>query len=244
MKLAICVTGQYRPTVRNPSDPKFNLDRFQQIFYDADVYYHTYDKNVDSLPNWINRNQVYSWPEPENHYHPVNDTPFLCPHQKFHDYRKRNILTHKTAHAHKQILSYANLIEQMTLPQYHSYDILIRIRWDTAINMTRQDIEKYFEYAMNEGPVGFMTRANRGPKYENGNTVILPKDSTTIDDDWYCYLPDTMILHSPKHFDPKYVQELFSKRQLWPAEWGWWQTMSEPYNNNHLSVHGGVIIAR
>lgn len=243
MKLALCITGQYRPHIRNPSGPKFNLDRFDEVFSDADVYYHTYDNEVDTLPDWIDRARVYSWPEPKNHYHPVNDTTHLCPHQKFYEYRARNTFFNKTAHAHKQIVAYANLVQQ--IDHYHDYDVLVRIRWDTAINMDRKDLEQYLEYAMDKGPVGFMTRTNRGPKYDSGNTVILSKEVEGNEaDDWFCYLPDTMILHSPNHFDPLFAQKLFEQKQLWPAEWGWWQVMSKPYNNNHLSVHGGVIISR
>ena len=65
-----------------------------------------------------------------------------------------------------------------------------------------------------------------------------------INDDWYCFLADSLIFHAPKHFNPKYVQQLHADKNLWPAEWGWWQVLSEPNNNIHNCYHGGSIIAR
>ena len=41
-----------------------------------------------------------------------------------------------------------------------------------------------------------------------------------------------------KHFDHAMVRKLVKNEALLPAQWGWYQILSEPYGDIHSSVHG------
>ena len=141
---------------------------------------------------------------------------------------------HKTQHSSKQILGYADVVSKIT----KEYDVMVRTRWDSLLS-NQINFQPYLEEALDH-PVGFMTRPGRGHTVDKISNV----NKNDINDDWYCFLADSLIFHAPKHFNPKYVQQLHADKNLWPAEWGWWQVLSEPNNNIHNCYHGGSIIAR
>ena len=83
-----------------------------------------------------------------------------------------------------------------------------------------------------------MVRDNRGPNFGSGKLQELPKDENDINNDWFHFLPSSLIIHHRKHFDVKQVTQLDKNCELLPNEWGWYQVLSAPYGGIHTSVHG------
>ena len=247
MKIGICIVGLYRDKL-STMDVKDITKTVHDQFPDADFYYHTWDSEKNNIPLQYHEN-LYTCPEPQFDYHPVADCKNVGKHGKFSNYKKHKLLHNKTAHGSKQILGYADLLSKIP---YKDYDILIRLRWDVLIVKPISELAKFYDYAMNTGPVGVMTRKGRTTDHDRTAVEVnqdetkpeLSYQSNFENDDWYGYLADTLIMHSPKHFDPKYVNELHNKKELHPVEWGWYQVMSEPFGDNHKSVHNIARIVR
>ena len=231
MRIALCINGLYRNHI-NPG-PKEIITRLHRIFAGADVYYHTWTKRIAEVPLEYHENLFYC-DEPELDYHPIHDSKTDSLHGKWIPYKSKKISVHKTQHSSKQILGYADVVSKIT----KEYDVMVRTRWDSLLS-NQINFQPYLEEALDH-PVGFMTRPGRGHTVDKISNV----NKNDINDDWYCYLADSLIFHAPKHFNPKYVQQLHADKNLWPAEWGWWQVLSEPNNNIHNCYHGGSIIAR
>lgn len=258
MRVAVCINGLYRDYVQpNPEQLLRSMKLAFGRFATLDFFYHTWDDKRWTVP-LQHHDRLYSCPEPELDYHPIADNDNItCKHGKLIDYKRNilfqeySILKQKTAHASKQILGYADLISKV--PQ--DYDMYIRARWDTGVS-TLVDFTPWTKVALEDGPVGFMTRPNRGHSLDDFR--LLSKDVTSsihdgirhnrifpTYDDWYHYMPDILVFHAPGAFDPGKAKLLHEEKKLLPAEWGWWQVMSEPYGGSiHNSVHGGAYIAR
>jgi hypothetical protein len=227
LKIALCINGVYRPWV-NPKPPSL-LKAMKDVLSPTDVFLHTWTEHRDSNPY-----DTLHCPEPVLDYHPVDDIEGLCDHDKFISYRKNRTMHKKTANRNKQLLGYADLLSKIP----NNYDLIIRARWETIVSPIF-NYNKYIEKAMDVGPVGFMIRPNRNQSIHEDLEVSKGKA-----DDWYQFLPDALIFHRREHYDVEYVYELHEKKKLLPAEWGWYQIMSEPFGNIHTSVHGGADVAR
>jgi hypothetical protein len=226
MKIALCINGVYRPWV-TPKPPNLLL-AMKDVLKPTDVFFHTWSEHRDSNPY-----NTFHCPEPVLDYHPVDDIN-LCDHDKFLSYRKNKTAHEKTANRSKQLLGYADLLSKIP----DDYDLIVRARWETIVSASF-DYSKYMQKAINEGPVGFMIRPNRGQSIHQDVQVSKNKS-----DDWYQFLPDALIFHKKQHYDINYVYELHEKKMLLPAEWGWYQIMSKPFGDIHTSVHGGADVAR
>ena len=64
----------------------------------------------------------------------------------------------------------------------------------------------------------------------------------SVSRDWCWWLNDNLIIHPPSKFDPEKVLKLHEEKRLWPAEFGWYQVLSE--NDDHHCVYGGCAIER
>ena len=239
MKTAILVTGQYRPYVK---DANLLMKKMQSVFK-TDMYFHTWNQHVPTTPIEYHNRLSYC-KEPELDYHPVNDVAYVAKHGKFDNYQKKRLLNDKMQHASKQILGYADLLSKIP----DDFDILIRTRWDILVSK-EVNFKPYLEKAYEQGPVGFMTRGSR--RHNIDELIELPTDGQRARadipfefDDWYGHLPDNLIMHRREHFDIERVKKLHKEKNLVPAEWGWYQIMSEPYGDIHTSVHGGAVIVR
>ena len=230
MKTAILVTGQYRPHVK---DAHRNIKIMQSVFK-THMFFHTWNDNTSTVPIEYHDRLVYC-KEPEVDYHPISDIEWVGKHGKWDNYVKKRLLYNKTQNANKQILAYADLLSKIP----DDFDVLIRMRWDILVSK-KVNFKPYLEKAYEEGPVGFMTRGNRGHNVDK--LLDVPKDDKL--DDWYGYLPDSLIMHKREHFDIDLVKKLHKEKNLAPAEWGFYQVMSEPYGDIHSSVHGGAQLAR
>lgn len=228
MKIAVCISGQ----VRNSNQEAVN--KLKTVFPTADFYYHTWKGlNVSKTLNSID---ILRCHEPSIDYHTILDIDD-CKNQKFNFYKDNpNKIHKKFLHASKQILAHAFLVCQLK----QNYDIIIRTRWDVKVSK-EVDFFPYLEIAYDQGPVGFHTRSKRGDDIHKPYIVDKNKlgPDGLPDPRWYSYLPDVLIMHKPIHFNTDYVYELHENKKLMAAEWGWYQTMSEPYNDHHTSVRGG-----
>jgi hypothetical protein len=238
MKTAILITGQYRPKVRNA---KKLIQNITDIFK-CEIFFHTWNDNVIKTPIEYHNRLMYC-AEPEVDYHPVSDVEWVGKHGKWKEYKDKKLLYNKQQNANKQILAYADLLSK--IPKH--IDMCIKTRWDMNVS-NEVDFRPYIEKAQ-EGPVGFMTRGGR--KHDIHQLIELPKEDINphseidfIMDDWYGYLPDSMIFHRRDIFNIDLVKKLHSEKNLAPAEWGWYQILSEPYGDIHTSVHGGAQIVR
>ena len=182
MKTAILVTGQDRPQVKNAN---ILVKKMESVFK-AQMFFHTWDKNVTKTPIEYHNRLEYC-KEPVVDYHPRSDIEWVGKHGKWDNYRKKRLLYNKTQHANKQILAYADLLSKIP----NDFDLLIRTRWDVLISQ-KVKFTPYLEKAYEEGPVGFMTRGNRGHLVDN--LLDVPKADITVD--WYGYLPDILIHHN------------------------------------------------
>lgn len=227
MKVALCINGVYRPWV-TPKPPKLIRDMYN-ILECTDIFLHTWTEHRASNPY-----VTLHCPEPILDYHPVDDVTVECDHGKFASYKANKTFHEKTANRSKQLLGYADLLSQIT----GDYDLIIRARWETIISPSF-DYNKYKQIAMDQGPVGFSIRPNRGQSIHND--LAVSKDKS---DDWYKFLPDALIFHRRDHYNIEYVHQLHAEKNLLPAEWGWYQIMSEPFGDIHTSVHGGADVAR
>jgi hypothetical protein len=237
MKTAIVVTGQYRPHVK---DAKQLIEQMEAVFK-THIFFHTWNDGVVKVPIEYHNRLVYC-KEPEVDYHPISDIEWIGKHGKWDHYLKNKLIYDKTQHQNKQILAYADLLSKVP----DDFDVLIRTRWDVLVS-GKVNFRPYIEKAYEEGPVGFMSRPKRGHTVDQ--LIELPKEDTQQVlkfklDDWYGYLPDNMIMHRREHFDSDLVKRLHKEKNLAPAEFGWYQVMSEPYGDIHTSVHGGAVIVR
>jgi len=233
MKTAILVTGHYRKNVR---DAKGLIKNIMEIFK-VPIFFHTWDNDVISVPiEWHDR--LLSCPEPKLDYHPIDDNTLSMKHGKWEAYKTKKLLHNKTANASKQLLAYADLIDKIP----DEFDMCIKVRWDIHVS-NKVDFTPYLKKAYNDGAVGFMTRGGRKHAVDN----LVPLTEKAMEDkfdDWYGYLPDTMIFHKREQFNSKLVKELHANKALAPAEWGWYQILSEPFGDIHTSIHGGALISR
>jgi len=239
MKIAVSLTGLYRGNIGR--DPIKSIQEMQNKF-DCDMYFHTWQGREHEVPDMFKTiGRFYTCPEPKMEYHPIFD-PEPTTNPKHTWYRQTRHNGHKTINGTKQILSYADLFQ--LIPD--DYDIYIKTRWDTAINKYF-DFEQFYDTVLNEGPVGFMTRAGGANAHDwmSKKHRIVPKTKTNENNDWHDMLSDALIMHTREHFDPNYVFQLHREEQLLGAEWGWWQVMSKPFGGEiHTSVYGGVTLIR
>lgn len=231
-KIAILISGLYRPKIKQPITKL--IDNLNTLFPNSELFFHTWEDKKTEIPDYL-QDRLYVCPEPIMDYHPITDTSGHK-HGKYKAYKEKGFFHDKFAHGNKQIIGYADLYEKVE----KGFNRFIRCRWDTELDMAF-DFQPYLD-SIYDGPIGFMIRPNRGHSLGQGRTWSIDKENKM--DDWYGYLPDHLILHHRRHFDPHLVKELHENKKLTCAEWGWYQVMSEPYGDVHQSVHGAANLSR
>lgn len=244
MKVAVCVSGI----------PKGNVQEYlerMKYHFPYTYFFSTWEDQLDSAMKKIPNTIIYSWPEPEMHYHPVIDLvgkpkniKLLKFQENFETGKFGTVMKNRTQHHTKQILGHAYLVNFIP-PEY---DMILRIRYDTWLSK-KVDFHEYLNQSYNQRiAIGFGTRTLRHKNIDKFYEVpkIYPEDFSDpeLSHDWAYYLMDPLIMHPRELFDTKYVWKLHKEKKLMPAEWGWSQILSEPYNYNHLSVYGGTQIER
>ena len=148
-------------------------------------------------------------------------------------YEEQKLSWDKLYYGTVPILQHCDLLRK--IPK--EYNLIIRCDWNTQIDR-QVDLHHWYRKAFEQGPIGFMVRDNRGPNFGSGKLQELPKDENDINNDWFHFLPSSLIIHHRKHFDVKQVTQLDKNCELLPNEWGWYQVLSAPYGGIHTSVHG------
>lgn len=229
MRIAVCVSGLCRGNALD------NISKLKQVL-PYDFYFGTWETTQTVESKQLN---AMVFEEPIMHYHP------LCDIADFENERYthfRNLYCHDTPEISemlknhtKQIIAHAYMMKNLK----DNYDIIIRTRYDVLIS-NQVDFSMYIEKSFTKQcAVGFSTLW----KPHNNKIDILEeikKDSR--DSKWFSYLLDLLIIHPPQLFDVNYVFELHNQKQLRNAEYGWYQILSEPYDDNHICVAGGIQI--
>lgn len=227
MKVAVCISGQQRPTSINRSllDERM-YNAFRSV--DCDFYYHTW---TDS--NLFPYNGMHIQNQPKIDYHPVKDTKHKAG-PMLEERRNSSRSNEKFKHASKQILAHAFLCDRLN----KKYDMVVRLRWDLYFS-DKLDYKQLLEKSYEEGPHGYGYQAKFDLKILN-NPEKMKKDNRR----WNGMLTDNCIFHRPEWFDTSYVYHLHESKNLLAAEWGFYQTMSEPFGDHHNNFTGGVLASR
>jgi len=242
MKIAICFSGIVRGKVGR------NIEHIKNAMPEADFFYATWEERQNEMSKKLN---CVTYPEPNVTYNAWTDIDpkHIPPHHKYMQYRNgiKNKLggvynNESLNHSTKQILAHAYQLRD--IPE--EYDIIVRIRYDVVCG-SRVKFEKYVNQAFKEQiAIGF---AIRGGRYTKMNSFYdIPHKYTTLESDisisrdWCWWLNDNIIIHPRNKFDTEKVFQYDKEKKLWPAEYGWYQMLSE--NDDHHSVYGGCSIER
>ena len=241
MKIAICVAGIVRGNVND------NIKRAQDHFGNitkTNIFFATWEEYKNDQSEKL---ECSYFPEPVLDYNPWLDCD-ESPHPKYAGYRKRMLagekMNKKLPHATKQIIAHAHQLKHQ-VPK--TYDLIVRTRWDTFIS-EQVDFQRYLDYAYeNRCAVGFAIRGNRHPYVHKFKEVpkIYPKEDQhpSVSNDWGWWINDNMIIHHRYIFKPDKVFDLHKEGKLLPAEYGWYQVLSEG-RDDLLSVYGGAALER
>jgi len=231
LKVAVCVSGLAR-SGRPDRDISLNLKSVKRAFPMADVFLGTWSQHANHVGHLFPEYRILPIIEPNIHYHPYIDAPYdiirtdklrKMVRQSHNDAMLRERYSHQT----KQILAHAAMVDNLPTP----YDAIIRVRYDTYVSQ-QADFAEYLSICISQQrAIGFA--------WMQGVTDFdvatpLPSDSQYRDR----FLFDQLIIHTANTFDPSYVRKLSDEKRLLPAEFGWWQVLSEPYGDNHLCVCG------
>jgi len=244
MKIAICISGIARGNVDH------HVDLLKKAFPDGDLFYATWEEQQNDISK---RYKEDLFPEPELHYNPWYQCVTDNPHPKYEDY-KRNWLKgrfpkdDKLIHANKQIIAHAHQIQNLPEMSWDNqkYDMIVRCRWDTVVS-TKVNWKYYLDKSYNESQaIGFGIRGNRHidlHSFKDIDHVYITRDTDQVwSRDWSYWINDPLIIHPKKLLDPNYVFKLYEDKNLWPAEYGWYQVLSK--GDNHHCVYGGASIDR
>ena len=223
MNLAICVTGT---NIKNGH----MVDPLKAKLKGANFYYHTWTNKTNLIPNEY-RDRLFTMHYPKWHYHPMQVNP-PSKHPKYQKYQQGSLIN-DMYFGIAPIIAHADLMRK--IPKHH--DLIIRVDWNAQIDR-QVPIENWLRMAYENGPVGFITRENRGPKFGKG--IVEQVDKSNPEDDWNGFLPYNFLIHRRDHFKPSVVDMLINEAKLYPNEWGWYQVLSEPYGDIHTSMHGFV----
>ena len=240
MKIAICISGIARGQV------KHNIGRMKEAFGDkADIFTASWRGHKNDLTEQYNAKY---YDEPAIHYNPWKDCVTDNPHPKYKAY-KQSFIDKTEISQHPKLL---NATKQLIAHAYHlpdipeEYDMIIRVRWDTVVSI-KLDFTKYLEQSYNENiAVGFAIRGGRHAKldeFKNIDHVYVTEDTDQMwSRDWCYWLNDNMIFHPRKLYDCNKVLQYHEEKKLWPAEYGWYQMLSN--TDNHHGVYGGAVIEK
>lgn len=222
MKVAICFSGiieegnkEYSKSVETIKD-----------YFGYDCFFGTWEGRY--TPKEYN---VWKFQEPEMHYHPGYE--FVSPTPKNYRWKnntpRRKGMMDKFYHRTKQILIHSYMLRKIPL----EYDMIIRVRFDNVIDTKRQTYKILNESYENKRAIGFHVPKGKNNQHLDA-LVRLPKNSPRQLE----HLVDHMIIHPRSLFDSDYVESLHHDKKLLPAEWGWYQALSENNGDNHQSILG------
>ena len=251
MKVAVCVSGLCKGKVQRNMDYASEILNIDKKHF----FYSTWEgREKDCIDAKIEN--FYTFKEPTIDYHPLADIPESIMPQVYKTWCLRKIcqgntnitLKNKIKHQTKQIFGHSYLLEKVP----EEYDMIVRIRYDTYITpKLKQELRELLKLSYSESKtIGFGTRIKR---HSNMNILKhVPHDvperhgpsDRNISNDWYGYIMDPMIFHRRNMFNSQLVLELHDKNSLLSAERGWYQILSQPFNDNHECFYGGAQIEK
>jgi len=238
MKIAFSISGIPRcgtePHEFINQDFNRNLDSWRAAFPSADFYFGTWEQYREKAASIFTEYEVTSFEEPCISYHPFYDMKkevmysdrLLNVGDKYAIVK--DVRQNRYIHQTKQILAHAFMIDHYNLKS--QYDIIVRSRYDTFISW-KSNFESIIEEIYNEKKAAGFAVSNDNLF----NSIVKLKKS---DRNSNCFLLDSLIIHSSEIFDPQHVYHLDKNELLLPCEFGWFQTMSLPYGENHVCYSG------
>ena len=236
MKVAVCISGQQRNTVGFAySDlEKRMFHAFRNV--DIDYYYQTWDDN--KLHD--RERDILVLPEPIIHYNPVHDPKYITGPWITRKKKDTENPYPKLFHGTKQILAHNYICKAIT----KKYDMIVRCRYDLYFSDIL-DYNKLLEKSYEEGPYGFGWQSGKmKPNDLNALNNPYAIEKRKDNDRWQGMLTDNLIFHRPEHFNTEYVDHLHNNKELLTAEAGWYQVLSQPYNDHHTNFMGGILTSR
>jgi hypothetical protein len=215
MKIAVCFSGILR------GNHIQNIETFKQKLPNADFFYTTWSGGETA--DYIDR--YYS--QPQLHYKPATEPDYPHTYKRFlrgsaNNWQERS----------KQILAHCLVVDDYC----KDYDVIIRARYD-AILAPYLDLQEYcnMTYEKNQS-IGFFTPRN----------MSLPQSLTNVTEGerWFEHHVDHLIIHKKNLLHTDLAWHLHQEKKLRIAEYGWWQVLSEPNGNNHLTFKGGVKLEK
>tara|TARA_R110000851_G_scaffold123683_2_gene253575 strand:- start:774 stop:1520 length:747 start_codon:yes stop_codon:yes gene_type:complete len=230
MKVAVCISG-----IPNSSHnlQRRNVDVLKEKFPDADFYYATWKGYENEFYKYFPNDECLVFDEPIMHYHPYFDiTDFTSKDwEETKSWVKRTNKTSWSSHHTKQILIHAMLVNSID----KKYDIIVRTRFDAFVwkapdaNFTQYIKDTKENYRANCFAV------TRKSMFKN-----LYESDYIKDKKMKKWILDQLIIHPRNMIDYENIMTLHTEKSLRAAEYGWHQTLSEPYSDNHRNWHGWV----
>ena len=252
MKIALCISGIPRsgdaPGENKNLDFNRNLTNLKKHFPTADVYLGTWRQYEDAFTKYPFLAEYPHWffDEPKSHYHPYFDMPkkhmISEKMRKVADvYKKVPRLHERIRYQAHQIMCHALLVDQ--LPE--KYDVIIRARYDTFTYTTANFDEYVNDVYQNKTACGFACLRGHWPTFNiiremSKDDPVQCDGAVDLHNNREKYLFDSLIMHHGDSIDTKCVFDLYEQKRLCPAEFGWYQTLSQPYNDNHRCFSGWV----
>ena len=230
MKVAICFSGQMR------GDYERNIADVIECYPKADVYF----------TSWVNQPQ-HKWvhryyEELTLHYNPALENADGVPDVYQQWIRTRKAEDERWKHRTKQILGHALVVKDFA----DDYDVIVRARYDNIVGPAMKEQMSWFiERAFNKkkslgffvprmscDPTPFLLQQNKHQK--QFGLLELNSDRRKK------HHVDHMIIHHRDVFNTDYVWKLHDEKRLLVAEYGWWQVLSQPYDDNYEAYKGYV----
>ena len=214
IKVAVCVSGICG------DDTLRNMDMLQsQLPYD--FFFGVWDGKENNVSRKLN---AVSFDEPKSTYHhycDITDNSYTT----FMNVRNRIIQSgyhskyDNRRYQANQIVAHAHMLDYIP----NDYNMIIRTRYDIIIS-NKIDYDSYIkESYKNNCAMGFGTIYAVNPTIHSIVNAPVKR--------WEKYLIDNFIIHPRSLFDTKRVFKLINDQQLKPAEFGWYQILSEPHGS-------------
>jgi hypothetical protein len=227
MKIAVCISG-----LVNGNYTRRNIEVFKQKFPSADFYYATWTDQKEYFKRAFPKDTCFYFDSPKIHYHPYEAKNFTSVYwEDTKNWLLKNRKWEWARHHTKQHIIHAYLLNSID----KDYDVIVRTRFDA--------------FAWRSDEANFMQFVEDSFVNNRANCFAVtqkPKFKELYESDYnekprmkeWCL--DQLIIHPRKLFDTDAVLKLFKEELLRPAEFGWYQTLSEPYGSNHRNWHGWV----
>ena len=227
MKVAVCISGL--PRGKPGRDITLNFLNLKRNFPKADFYMGTWKGQESLVQTLFPDENVWYFDEPVIDYHPYLDIAeediFKRIKKPISICRTRETFRETSSHQTKQIIAHALMVDK--LPK--KYDVVIRVRYDTFTSPVAE-FERYTKNAhTNKRAIGFACLKHHWSEFNSAHEVTENVER---------FLFDQLIIHSIENINTTEIYSLSQEKKLLPAEFGWWQVLSHPHNDNHLCVSG------